>query len=390
MTYECFIRQYDRTGTIRHAVVQPVWARWTNSLYNDEPCVWALEEGNAQADDFAEFDIIEVYLRNKELGIQSADGGFVVDFTGILRTNERQTDADGITWRVFHAPEQKHILSWRHVLWPSGIDNRSTFDSVAAETIMKTLVDYNCTSLAAASSSPNSRWRDGDLVPGMGVTVNVLADAAQGNTLTKSMMGGNLLNILGQIASIGGGDFSVSWQGIGTATFDFDFHLGQLGEDKSTGTDRVVFSIENNVLLTPRLVNRAARATACVSAGRGTGNSRLFEEVTGSDYAANNDLEMFVDARNEVDANGLINEGDEKLWLARQYGELTFDVLQTADTFYSPVDVTGRKTYATGDKVLVSYGGDFTRKIFRTSKQWTAPASEAALQIAIDVQDVPA
>lgn len=387
MTYEVFIRQYDRTGTIRHAAVQPVWARWTNSLYDDQPGVWALEEGNPQADDFAEFDIVEFYLRNKELGIQSADGGFVVDFVGILRTNERQTDADGITWRVFHAPEQKHILSWRQILWPSGTADRSQFTSIAAETIMKTLVNYNATALATAA---NGRWRDGDLAAGMGFTVNVLADTAAGNTISKRMMGGNLLDILGEIAGpVGGGDFSVSWQGVGTATFDFDFHLGQLGEDKSTGDNRVVFSLENNTMRNPRLVTRAARATVAVAAGQGTGASRAVDVVNGPDYTVDNDLEMFVDARNETTSTGLTNQGNEKLEQAREIGELTFDVLQTADVFYSPVAVKGRKTYTLGDRILASYGVEVSRKIMRTNKSWQAPASEDALQISIDVENVP-
>lgn len=387
MTYEVYIRQYDRTGTIRHAVVEPVWARWTNSLYDDQPLVWALEEGNAQADDFAEFDIVEVYLRNKELGIQSADGGFVQDFVGILRTNEIQTDADGTTRRVFYAPEQKHVLSWRQVLWATGTANRSRFTSVAAETIMKTLVSYNATALATAVSG---RWRDGDLAPGMGFAVNVLADAAAGNVISKSMMGGNLLNILGEIADpVGGGDFSVSWQGVGTATFDFDFHPGQLGEDKSTGANRVVFSIENNTMRNPRLVTRAARATVAVSAGQGVGAAREVDVVNGPDYSASNDLEMFVDARNETTSTGRINQGNEKLEQAREIGELTFDVLQTADVFYSPVAVTGRKTYALGDRILASYGVEVSRKIIRINKNWRAPGAEDALQIGVDVENVP-
>jgi hypothetical protein len=394
MSYEVYLTQYDRTGTIRHAVVQPLWARWTNSLYDDQPLVWALEEGNPQADDFAEFDIVEVYLRNKELGIQSADGGFVRDFVGILRPatpdgqqlSERQTSIDGVTWRVFKAPEQKHILSWRHVLWASGIANRSQFTSVAAETIMKTLVNYNATALATVA---NGRWREGDLSPGMGFTVNVLADAAAGNVLSKRMMGGNLLNILGELATIGGGDFSVSWQGIGTATFDFDFHLGQLGEDKSTGADRVLFAIENNTMKSPRLVANQARATVAVSAGRGTGAGREVDVVTGTDFAADNDLEMFVDARNETSSTGRINQGNEKLYQARAVAELVFEVIQTEAVFYSPVAVTGRKTYALGDFVLASYGVDFKRKVVRVSKDWRAPSAEDALIINIDTENEP-
>jgi len=244
---------------------------------------------------------------------------------------------------------------------------------------MKTITQYNCT---ADASVANGRQREGDLLAGMGVDVTIAADQARGNVLTAAFMGGNLLDVLQRLAEQGGGDFSLQWQGSNEWTFEF--HDGQLGTDKSSGAERVLFSLKNNTMRNPRLKRQGAGATAAIAGGQGEGADRALSEVAGDDYAADYDIEIFVDARNEATDEGRIFRANERLEGKRVVEELSFGVLQTAGQFYSPVAVTGRKTYRAGDLVLATYAGlEQVRKIERVNVGWNVPQAEDAFQVGI-------
>lgn len=389
MSWELFLRHYDRAGVIKNATIAPLWARYAHDLYAGPPLTWALHEDTVTAlpNGFAEFDLIEVWLRNRALGVQSGDGGFVSDWVGVIRNaDEQNTNGDGETLRTFRAYEGKHILTWRSVLWYAGVANRSQFTNAPAETVAKTLVTYNCTTSAVGGADPlTQRQRDGDLAAGMGLTISVAADAGGGDSLSKSFTGQQLLAALNTVTALGGGDIALAWQG--GAVWQFQY-ADQLGADKSSGSNRVLFSLINNTMINPRLRRYEAGATVALAAGQQEGVARQVSVVTGPDYAANNDIEVFVDARNEADEAGRVDAGNEKLDSLKARTELTFDVAQTADVFYSPVDVTGRKVYRLGDLVLASYGGDYTRKISHVDVAWQPSGGGEALQFGVET--VPA
>jgi hypothetical protein len=248
---------------------------------------------------------------------------------------------------------------------------------------MKTLVQYNCT---ASATIANGRQREGDLAAGMGIDITIAADAAGGEILSGSMMGANLLAALQKINEQANGDFSFEWQGLND--WEFDFHPGQLGEDKSTGADRVLFSLLTNTMRNPRLQRRGARATTAISAGQGEGVYRQISAVDGPDYAAGYDLEAFVDARNEPEAAGREFRGLARLEELRVHEELSFDVLQTSNQFYSPVVVAGRKTYRAGVLVLATYGTEQVRKIEKVIVNWKVPQKDDPFQISIVTREV--
>ena len=59
---------------------------------------------------------------------------------------------------------------------------------------------------------------------------------------------------------------------------------------------------------------------------------------------------------------------------------------QTTNVFYSPIEVTGRKAYRQGDKVLASYSGDRVRKITRVLVAWQVPRNEDEDVVVIDIE----
>lgn len=382
MTYEFHLRHYDRSGVLKRAVLSPLWARYTESLAGDEPLVFALDAQDPAIAGMQEFDLFEARLRNKSLGITDA-GDFTRAFVGVLRDWDLETDDDGLTFYTFFAPHERHILSWRSILWYSGVADRSEFASVPAETVMKTLVQYNCT---ADASIANGRQREGDLAGGMGIDITIAADGGRGASLSTSVMGANLLSALQKLSEQAGGDFSLVWQGSNDWTFDFQ--PGQLGADKSTGSQRVLFSLKNNTMRNPRLRRRGAQATTAIAAGQGEGAGRDISAVDGPDYSAISDLETFVDARSESTASGRAFRGLARLEDQRASEELSFDVLQTGNQFYSPVAVAGRKTYKAGDLVLAMYGTEQVRKIEQVRVDWKTPDSEDAFLVSLVTREV--
>ena len=382
MTYEFHLRHYDRLGILKHAFLEPLWARYTESVSGDEPLVFALNADNPVVADMEEFDIVEGWLRNTDLGIENS-GNFVRAFVGILRHWDLETDDDGLSFYTFYAPHERHILSWRSVLWYAGISNRSEFNGTPAETIMKSLVRYNCT---ADASVANGRQREGDLATGMGIDLIITADVGGGESLSASVMGLNLLSVIQKLNDQAGGDFSLDWQG--SNDWLFNFHPGQLGTDKSTGANRVLFSLKNDTMRNPRLRRRGDQATTAIAGGQGEGIDRQISAVDGPDYAAGYDLETFVDARNEPTATGREFRGLARLADLRLSQELTFDVLQTSNQFYSPVAVAGRKTYRAGDLILAVYGVEEMRKVEQVIVNWKMSQKDDLFQVSIVTREV--
>ena len=387
MSYEVHLRVYDRAGTVKIPFLAPLWARWRKSVTAASPLTFALNEDTAGANEIGEYDIIEVMLRNKELGIMIGSNQFARAFVGIVRSRRQDTSNNNVTTKIFNAPEQKHILDWRGIMYASGVANRSTYSNLPAETIMKSVVRYNFT--ADATHTPGdatSRVRNGDLAIGMQSPITIAADEGRGTTQSASFAFGRVLGVLQRLAAVSGGDFLFEWQGGslgGDHEYLFDFRPGQLGSDKS---DRAVFGLENQTLQQARRQRFGAEGTVAIVGGRNQGIEREISVAEGEAFAAANDIEVFVPATDVSTENGRLSRGQERLREIGELDELEFEVRQTADTFYSPVDVNGRNTYDVGDLVTVSYGGTEVHKVVAATLSWQAPGTGDLLQIQVDTE----
>jgi len=383
MAYELHLKLYDRYGVQKRGFIAPVWARYTDSVDTDDPLIFYLHEEADAVESIEEFDIVEVMIRNRDLLLMDSGGGFVRALVAIVRDFIYTTDDNGETFIEYRAPSANHILSWRSVLWYAGVDNRSSFSGVAAETLMKLLVTYNFT---ANATTGNGRQRNGDLLPGMGLDISVVADSAGGNVLSGSFTGKNILVALQKLTEQAGGDFALSWDG--GIDWSFDFYPGQLGDDKSFGADRVLFSLKNNTMKNPRLIKTGAKSSVALAAGAGPGEERQVSEVLGPDYGLDYDIEIFVDARQEKESDGRAYRGRLKLEDLRAKQNLSFTVLQTSNQFYSPVPITGRKTYKAGDIVLAVYQSEAIRKIEKIQVYWNDPQNEDAFVVDVITREV--
>lgn len=379
MAYEFYIRHLGRNFTVKQAVIYDfLWLSYRKVVNAAGTMQFAINADDVTFTLLEAYDIFEVYWRNSTLGVD-----WHKDFEGIYRTFNVSQDDDGINTLVVTVYGALSILGYRQVAYPAGVDNFSSFASVPAETIAKRLVSYNCTALATVA---NGRLRNGDLSPNMGFAINVIADAGGGNVISKTFHKRSVIGAVSEvIAPVAGGDFSLVMNG---TQWDFDFHVGQLGADKTSGANMVEFSEDKANIKNPILtIDGSREATVAISAGQGRGTDRNYQVVTGVDYALDNDIEISVDARNEASTNGVIESANVSLEEVKTVIDFDFQVIQTKAVFYSSVSVSGRKTYTLGDLVVARYMGiTQTRKVTAVNVGVRVPSNEDMVEISIETQ----
>lgn len=305
---------------------------------------------------------VEVYRRDNAQGID-----WYCDFYGLYRGTE-QAFSKGLDRFTAFCPGQLSLLGRRHILYPAGTASRSEFTSVAAETVMKTLVNYNA---GASATTGNSRKRNGAITG-----VSVAADAAGGNTISWSCAWKNLLEQLQAIAQVAGGDFDLVKTG--AQAWQFRFYAGQLGTDRSA---TVTFALEYGNMDEP--VYRRMRLdekTVAVVGGQDTGANRATRTRTGADYSAANDIELFVDGRsNDADAK-LDARGDAALDKATARNEFRYKVLQAPSSLYG-------LHYSLGDLVKARYKAvELTQQVYGVTVSFSG--SDAKEVIDVEMRDL--
>jgi hypothetical protein len=266
-------------------------------------------------------------------------GVFARDFSGLARqinfSYENQSQA------ALTCPGLMSMLPWRVVAWYANTANRSKFTAAKVETIMKTLVSYNA---GASATTGNSRLRTG--------------------TIT------GLLESLQKLAAIGGGDFDLVQTAVDA--WQFRWYTGQLGTDR---TASVIFGMERGNMANPQYeVLWTGEKTVAIVGGKGEDAARTMAIRTGTNYAAGNDIEMFLNATECDTAAGLQAKGDAALRENQAKETFSFDVLQTPKTTYGTHYLLGDLVTAVNpfngtsislkvDEVKIDISGDGKEKI---------------------------
>lgn len=290
---------------------------------------------------------------------QKPEGGvWRREFSGIYRQPEYRY---GERARVMlYCVGELGLLGWREILWRAGTANRSAFQTKAAETIAKTLVDYNA---GANATAGNGRIRTGTI---SGISIE--ADGGGGNTLDWYCAYDNLLESLQKLAQVGGGDYDLVETGVNT--WEFRWYAGQLGTDR---TASVVFALGYGNMGSPMYrETRLDEKTVAIVAGQGEGAYRQIAIRTGANYAAGNDIELFVNASDVDTDTGLNDRGDQKLVGVEAREAFEFEALQTEKSRYG-VD------YFLGDLVTAINpfsGAELTLKLVGVSIAFNEDGSE--------------
>lgn len=247
-------------------------------------------------------------------------GGFVRDFAGLIRQAEYYYGEKSAA--ILTCPGLVSLLAWRIVNWHANTVDRSAFTATAAETIAKTLVEYNAGSDATVA---NGRISDGEIEG-----LSVQADDERGETLDWYCAWENLLETLQKIAMIGGGDFDL----VKTAAnaWEFRWYEGQLGGDRRAS---IIFALERGNMANPQYKElRIDEKTVCIVGGKGEETDRETAVKLGENYSSANSIEMFINATDCETLSGLSDRGATALRERRATKLFSFDVLQTPATQY--------------------------------------------------------
>jgi hypothetical protein len=273
------------------------------------------------------------------------------DFYGLYRARDRRTPRNNINGIfMLKAVSQLHFLKRSILAFPAGENLRNDFTADPAETVLKLMVQYNATSSATTG---NGRTRNAGT---WAANISVETDAAAGSNITKSFAHRNLLEALQEVAVLGEVDFDL----VKTGAQAWEFRVYEpLGSDL---TSVVKFSSTWDNLDEPSLTgNDIAEATVAIVGGLGVADARTFEVVTGPNYVAGyNDMEVFVQASNQVDGS-LANAGTARLNELRARDDFRFGVLQNEAFRYGRDYCIGG---VLGDLVSVFYHeGTSTKRI---------------------------
>lgn len=298
--------------------------------------------------------IVEVYRADIAAGIASTR-----EFAGTIRgitTTYGQT-----TVITAQAVGTNALLADRIVAYKSGVANRSQFSAQPAETIMKTLYNFN---LSTSATVANGRMLDGRLTGAAAATSSGL-----GNTISFSCAGQNVLNVLQDIQLSAGGDFALVYTA--PATWNFVWYTGQLGTDRSA---TVIFSVATGTIakLTLR-TNRVVDTTAAIVAGQGEGSARVIVTRPASLPTGLDLRETWIDARNQKTTAEYQQLGDITLRdAARRQTTVQTEVLQNAALRYG-------RDYFLGDLVTVyAYAaGNIVQKVQSVSLTMSQQGAES-------------
>jgi hypothetical protein len=366
MGAEYQILTYDTAGNRTNVITDYLWLQYKKAVNEPGLLQFRLTGTHGAISTMVDKGVVEVLRRNPDVGL-----GWYTDFTAIYRgQSDNQNEL-----RVWEAavPGITHMLSWNLIAWYANTVNRSVFASVAAETIMKTLVNYN---VGANATAANGRYVDGvdgsSRLCGM-YTITVQADGGTGATMTIGCAWDKLLDTLQSLYARGsGGDFDLIKTG--PTTFDFRWYAGQRGTDKSA---TVLLSLTRGNMADIKYdYNRIDEATVAIVGGQGQDTSRIIAVRNGADYSATNRIETFVNGSSYASAGALNAIGDGALYTKRARQKFTFGVMQSYNAYYG-------LHYNVGDLVSASTRGTtVTQKVVAATVLFDSNGDE---KIAIDL-----
>ena len=226
--------------------------------------------------------IVSVTRQDAAQGITAS-----VEFAGMIRKIVRIVST--ATIYQITAVSMMALLSDRVVAYRANVSNRSVFSAVPAETVLKTLFNYNCTALAVTGTK-SQRIIDGNTT---GMTT--AATAGGGSTVSIACSMANLLETMQKVAIGNGGDFDMVWTA--PATYTFTWYLGQRGTNRSSS---VILSVATGTIAELQVItDRVQDFTNVILGGSGESLARNMYSRPASLNTGLSNRERFIDARNQ-------------------------------------------------------------------------------------------
>lgn len=307
---------------------------------------------------------VEFWWKDGEAGID-----WTRMFNGPFLKDDRTEYSSSPGTYDLRIPGSMIYMDWRIVAWPAETVDRCAFTGIPAETIAKTLVDYN---LGPNATVANGRILDGDMTG-----VSIQADGATGTNLDWNCFGAFLLETLRDLAKVGAGDFDLVKTS--TTTWEFRWYDGQLGTDR---TASVIFSLSKDTMRKPTYIRRGiSERTVAVIGGQGIDSSRVFRTRTSVTYSSSNHREVFINAPDLADNDALDDRGDVQLERRKYEEEFSFEMHEIASQRFG-------KHYFLGDLVTVINPFTLVSATYQVEAVTMSLQKSGARSLSVDVQAV--
>lgn len=280
---------------------------------------------HAIAGDLADKYLVEIKRRVLDWSID-----WYTDFYGVYREPEAFS-IDDIDYFTMKGHDQFGVLGWRRVAFYAGESGKSSFASADAEDIAKAIVLYNAT---ASATTGNDRLRNGPIT-----NFTITNEAGSGGGDTLSSLGVAYKDLITALSKCtgkqGGGDVDLIYTGSpGSPSWEFRWYEGQRGTDR---TADVTFAVNYGNMEDPfYTVKRQREKTVAIVGGKGEVDERDIVIRTGTNYAAANDIETFIQATDVSKGNttALNAAGDRGLVELEQFEVFDFAPKQTQGYAY--------------------------------------------------------
>ncbi|MFZ6029859.1 MAG: Gp37-like protein [Chloroflexota bacterium] len=293
------------------------------------------------------------YGRRVELWYKNDDiANWTKDWTGIIVD---QRGSGVLTkWKTIKAVTPEWLLTRRNIAWTQSLIPRSLFLATRVDEIVYTLIVYNMT---ISATTANLRHRT--IYGGGSVGYFRYGDGTVPSftmpTTSLSCHDENLLDVIQNLSEEHGFDFDVTPIS-GSYGYQFNLYPTGKGTDK-TASVKFAEGLRNMDNASVSL-NRETEKTVALAKGPDTKNPEI---VTGPDYSAANDAELFVYA---------VRAGNNTAAI-RAKGLYEVNKYQAKEKFFFTPRTIGKHTYgvdyAIGDTVAVLYdGAEYKPKIIRS------------------------
>ena len=234
--------------------------------------------------------IVSVTRQDTAQGITAS-----VEFAGMIRKVVRIVSTQTIY--QITAVSMMALLADRVVAYRANVANRSVFSAVPAETVLKTLFNYNCTVLAVTGTTSQR------IINGNTTGTTTAASAGGGSTVSIACSMQNLLETMQTVAVGNGGDFDMVWTA--PATYTFTWYLGQRGTNRSSS---VILSVATGTIAELQVIkDRLQDFTNVILGGSGESLARNMYSRPATLNTGLSNREKFMDLRNQGAANTAAN-----------------------------------------------------------------------------------
>jgi len=281
-------------------------------------------------------DIIELWRKN-----ESMEMPWRLEFRGLCRGGEfKSMGGSPRQVVVVHCVGSLWLLTTRIIAYDDAVEGFSLWTAYAPAIVARSVVRYNCTSLATPS---RGRYKTGEI---LGLSVE--ADKGETGSWVFAANYETVYDFVRYLADVEDEIFDLTYVEPGQWLFEYWNHDNPFGNDL---TDTVKFSLSLDNMETPNLSydRRKEKTVAIVFGPPLMGGGHDTYVVYGPDWSSVNDLEISLESDGE--RLNLFPRGRALLALLRARKRFQFQVIQQPGCYFG-------KHYDLGDRVSARYEGE--------------------------------